>query len=183
MAASTIELERECGVWLVTLRGEHDLLTAPRLQTSLAKCFLGGWTVIVDLSDAEFIDSTILHVLIGARRQRHSLALVAPSSSVAGRLAELVWLADAIPTYQTRDEALDLLVPHEQLTGGELRLAPVARLPSGSISTDADARRTEQPLGSRYPSTAPSSCSRPPRSYGASQWEMNSMRLPSGSRK
>lgn len=130
MVAGTIELERECGVWVVTLRGEHDLSTAPRLRKSLAKCFSGGWTVIVDLSEVEFVDSTILRVLIGARRQRQSIALVAPSSSVAGRLVELVRLADAIPTYQTRADALDLLVYQEEEASGERRLAAVAQPPA-----------------------------------------------------
>ena len=131
MVAGTIELERECGAWVVTLRGEHDLSTAPRLRTALARSFAGDWAVLVDLSEAEFIDSTTLQLLIGARRQRHSIALVAPSGSVAGRLVELVRLADAIPTYQTRAEALDELAPEEDTTvDGEPQLAAVARLPT-----------------------------------------------------
>ena len=70
------------------------------------RSFSGGSTVIVDMSEAEFIDSTTLSVLIGARRQRYPIAVVAPSGTAAGRLAELVCLADMIPTYQTRAEAL-----------------------------------------------------------------------------
>lgn len=130
MVGGTIELERESGVWLVTLRGEHDLTTAPNLRNSLARSFSGGWTVIIDMSETEFIDSTILHVLIGARRQRHSIALVAPSDTVAGRLVALVCLADLIPTYQTRAEALDDLAPNEELAAAAGRSASVTRLPT-----------------------------------------------------
>jgi anti-anti-sigma factor len=94
MVGGTMELERECGVWLVTLRGEHDLTTAPKLRHSLARSFSGGWTVIIDMSEADFIDSTTLNVLIRARRQRHPIALVTPSDTVADDL----WLSSALPT-------------------------------------------------------------------------------------
>ena len=116
-------------MWVVTLRDEHDLSTASQLRNSLARSFSGGWTVIVDLSQADFIDGTTLHVLIRARRQRYPIALVAPSTSVAGQLVEQVRLADAIPTYQTRAEALDQLAPN-QLAGGKLRQPAGARLPA-----------------------------------------------------
>jgi len=106
MLAGTTTLERDCGVWIVTLRGEHDLSTASGLRRSLARSFSGGSTVIVDMSQADSIDSTTLHVLIRARRQRHAIALVAPTGSCARRLADLVSLADGIPTFQTRAEAL-----------------------------------------------------------------------------
>jgi anti-anti-sigma factor len=114
-----IDLERHSGVWLVTLHGEHDLTTADALREALGRSFSGGSTVIVDLSETLFIDSTTLNVLIGARRQRYSIALVAPSGSLAGRLVELVWLADAIPTYQTRAEALADLAPEREFVAGE----------------------------------------------------------------
>jgi anti-anti-sigma factor len=130
MVGGTIDLERECGVWLVTLRGEHDLTTAPQLRNSLARSFSGGWTVIIDMSEAEFIDSTTLNVLVGARRQRHPIALVAPSDTVAGRLVALMCLDDAIPTYQTRAEALDDLAPEEELAAAEGRPAAVTPLPT-----------------------------------------------------
>jgi anti-anti-sigma factor len=103
MLAGTTALERDCGVWIVTLRGEHDLSTASGLRNSLARSFSGGSTVIVDMSQADSIDSTTRHVLIRASRQRHAIAVVAPTRSCARRLADL---ADAIPTFQTRAEAL-----------------------------------------------------------------------------
>jgi len=60
MVVGTTDLERESGVWVVTLRGEHDLSTASQLRNSLARSFSGGWTVIVDLSHADSIDGTTL---------------------------------------------------------------------------------------------------------------------------
>jgi anti-anti-sigma factor len=130
MVGGTVDLERECGVWVVTLRGEHDLSTAPQLRNSLARSFSSGWTVIIDMSEAEFIDSTTLNVLIGARRQRHPIALVAPSDTVAGRLVALVCLDDAIPTYQTRAEALDDLAPKEEVAAAAGRTPAVTPLPT-----------------------------------------------------
>jgi anti-anti-sigma factor len=125
VGGGTIDVERECGVWLVTLRGEHDLSTASHLRNSLARSFSGGWIVIVDMSEAEFIDSTTLHVLMGAWRQRHPIALVAPSGTVAGRVVELVCLADVIPTYQSRADALNDLAPDAEVAATGDRSAVV----------------------------------------------------------
>jgi hypothetical protein len=139
MVGGTIDLERECGVWLVTLRGEHGLTTAPKLRNSLARSFSGGWTVIIDMSEgrlhrqhhAERADTS-------ARRQRHPIALVTPSDTVAGRLVALVCLADAIPTYQTRAEALDDLAPEEELVGGAVDRGGSSRCRLDSLDRDPD---------------------------------------------
>ena len=52
-------------VWL-KLTGELDLATAPRLADRLHRLRAERRTVVVDLSDVEFMDSSGLHVLIDA---------------------------------------------------------------------------------------------------------------------
>ena len=55
------------GVSTVSVAGEVDLATAPELKEALAQVVNGGATgVLVDLSNATFIDSTTLGVLMGA---------------------------------------------------------------------------------------------------------------------
>jgi anti-sigma B factor antagonist len=55
------------GVFTVSVAGEVDLATAPELKEALAEVVRSGATgVVVDLSNASFIDSTTLGVLMGA---------------------------------------------------------------------------------------------------------------------
>lgn len=45
-------------VWLVSLSGEHDLTTADQVGAAINRVFDAGSSVVIDLSDATFIDST-----------------------------------------------------------------------------------------------------------------------------
>jgi len=54
---------------VVTATGEIDLATSPALRTRLQDAIGRHRTVIVDLSDVTFIDSTGLGVLIGGLRR------------------------------------------------------------------------------------------------------------------
>jgi anti-sigma B factor antagonist len=54
---------------IVTAAGEIDLATSPALRTRLQDAIGQHRTVIVDLSDVTFIDSTGLGVLIGGLRR------------------------------------------------------------------------------------------------------------------
>jgi anti-sigma B factor antagonist len=56
--------------WVVAVRGEVDLYTAPELERALASSVTAGARqLVVDLSGATFVDSTALHVLLRAARQ------------------------------------------------------------------------------------------------------------------
>jgi anti-sigma B factor antagonist len=51
--------------FLVTAAGEADMYTAPMLERALEGVVgLGGTTVVVDLAEVSFIDSTVLSVLL-----------------------------------------------------------------------------------------------------------------------
>jgi anti-sigma B factor antagonist len=72
---------------LVTPRGEIDLATQAEFRAVLSDLVVSGQVnLTVDQSGVEFIDSTGLGALIGARRRVHafngSLTLRAPSSPV-----------------------------------------------------------------------------------------------------
>jgi anti-sigma B factor antagonist len=83
----------------VTVRGELDLFTAPRLHEALAQSIdLGARRVVVDLARVTFIDSTALGVLIGVgkrlRAGEGSLDIVCQNGNVR-RVLELTGL-DAV---------------------------------------------------------------------------------------
>jgi anti-anti-sigma factor len=53
---------------VVALVGEHDTYSAARLEGELGVLLDEGLPLVVDLRDTEFIDSTTLATLLGARR-------------------------------------------------------------------------------------------------------------------
>ena len=55
-------------VALVVLAGEHDLHSADELQQTFDQALAVSDHLIVDLSTAEFIDSTIVHVLLQTKK-------------------------------------------------------------------------------------------------------------------
>ncbi len=58
-------------IFVVSLVGEHDLYTAPRVEEELSSVTGdGARTTIVDLSETTFLDSTMLNVFL---RVRHEL--------------------------------------------------------------------------------------------------------------
>jgi anti-sigma B factor antagonist len=74
-------------VHVVEVAGEIDLFSAPELKQHLAAAVDGGAaTVVVDLSDTTFLDSSSLGILISAHRrlehQRGHLAVVCDNPSI-----------------------------------------------------------------------------------------------------
>jgi len=65
-----IRTEQDGGVCTVTLEGEVDVYTAPRLKEQLVALLEGDCvSVIVDLEKVAFIDSSGLGVLVSALRR------------------------------------------------------------------------------------------------------------------
>jgi anti-sigma B factor antagonist len=65
---------------VVSLAGEHDLYTAPRIEAALGGAIASGRAVVVvDLHETTFLDSTVLAILLHARAEltdHRRLALV-----------------------------------------------------------------------------------------------------------
>lgn len=115
MDARTIALDDSHGdVMLVNVRGEHDIYTAPALRGRLDEALAQGTSgVIVDLSGATFLDSSILGALLEARRQalERPLGYVVclgeePEPGVA-RILEITGLVPVFPVVRTLAEALE----------------------------------------------------------------------------
>jgi len=73
-------------IFVVSLAGEHDLYTAPKVQEALRGVIAAGaGTIVVDLTETTFLDSTMLHALLRARNELRDggrLLLVAEDGSV-----------------------------------------------------------------------------------------------------
>ncbi len=98
-------------LWIVELRGEHDLSTAPSLRGELDTIFAQGTTVVVDLSETTFIDSSVLSELISAQRridglEHKRLAIVAPRGRFPARVIDMVDAAHLFAIFERRADAL-----------------------------------------------------------------------------
>ncbi|MEV5146153.1 STAS domain-containing protein [Streptomyces sp. NPDC052727] len=96
---------------LVTVVGDLDLHTASHLADALQPLLLtGGHSVLVDLSDVAFLDSTGLTCLIAVYRTARStgarLALIAPSERVRRMLA-LTGADQVLHSYASPDSVPD----------------------------------------------------------------------------
>lgn len=100
---------------LVTADGELDVGTAPELRRVVnAALDDAGGTLIVDLTEVTFMDSTTLGVLIGAyNRLRETggvLALVCPDDRIR-RVFRITGLDKVFTLFNTVDEATTALTP------------------------------------------------------------------------
>ena len=102
-----VEVER-CGTaWLITPHGEHDISTQPLLRRQLDRVREAGGPIVVDLSRAEFIDSTVIGALVLAWQEGGGdFALVAPTHYEGTRLVELIGIGSVIPVHPTRGAAI-----------------------------------------------------------------------------
>jgi anti-sigma B factor antagonist len=110
--AVVASLTRELAV--VSVSGELDLYTAPRVRTGIEEAgAVGADTVIVDLSETSFIDSAALGVLVQETKRLegrgHSLVLVT-SDPRTMRVVELSGLSGVLRTYATLQDAISGLV-------------------------------------------------------------------------
>jgi anti-sigma B factor antagonist len=110
--AVVASLTRELAV--VSVSGELDLYTAPRVRTGIEEAgAVGADTVIVDLSETSFIDSAALGVLVQETKRLegrgHSLVLVT-SDPRTMRVVELTGLSGVLRTYATLQDAISGLV-------------------------------------------------------------------------
>lgn len=93
---------REATRTIIWLRGAHDLSTATHLTDAVGKArAIGLGDVVVDLSNVEFMDGSIVGVLLRARydlaRLSRRLTVRSPSST-ARRVLALCKLSDIIET-------------------------------------------------------------------------------------
>jgi anti-anti-sigma factor len=105
-----VECRRD--VWVLSLRGEHDLSTQPSLSEELGRVSAAGGPVIIDLTDADFIDSSILRVLAGAAVDgSERVAVVIPPGRESMRILQITGIADLLDAYDTCEAAMASLAP------------------------------------------------------------------------
>jgi anti-anti-sigma factor len=114
--ASAAQLED--GIRVIAVRGELDLSTAPQLEGPLEDAVASGdVSVVVDLSECEFIDSTGIALIVRTWQQLDHAAegdgtgrvVICSYNDQVRRVLEITGLELSIPLHSTRDEALAAL--------------------------------------------------------------------------
>jgi anti-sigma B factor antagonist len=112
--SNRIELSRDHdGVVVVVVAGEHDVHTAPSLRERIESVIKEQKPFAIDLTPATFIDSSILRVLLEARRRAQEeglgFAVSLGDEQAAGvrRILEVTGLIPIFPVLGGRAEAVD----------------------------------------------------------------------------
>jgi anti-sigma B factor antagonist len=97
----------------MTVHGEHDIASAPDLRGAIEQALARSQHVVVDLTPATFIDSTVLGVLLGARgrAEEEELGYAVVLEAGAGdpavrRVLEVTGLDALLPVHADRDAAV-----------------------------------------------------------------------------
>ncbi len=96
---------------LVVLAGEHDLHSADEVQYTFDQSLALCDHLIVDLSAAEFIDSTIVHLLLQTKKQATELDrkfnVVLGTAPVVERIFDVTGVVPLLNVVPTVERALD----------------------------------------------------------------------------
>ena len=97
---------------VVVVEGEHDIYTAPVLRERLGRAAEGARGLVVDLTATTFLDSTVLGVLLDARRRAHeagagfAVCLGEEVHPGVQRIFDVTGLVPVLPVVRGREAAL-----------------------------------------------------------------------------
>jgi len=100
-------------VVVVVVEGEHDIYTAPTLRERLDEALGRGGGIVVDLTGATFVDSSVLGALLDARRkaldatQGFVVCLGDAVEPGVRRILDITGLIPVLPVIHGREAAVD----------------------------------------------------------------------------
>ena len=111
MVAGSVDVGRQDGVWLLSLRGEHDLTTFEAVRAQMRNLLGTGRGVVVDLTEAEFIDSTVITAVLAGHDEAGTppgdrvAIVVSGDGTIPDRVVSLLRIDQMIPTFTSREAA------------------------------------------------------------------------------
>jgi anti-sigma B factor antagonist len=110
-----LETTQRDGVAVLTLRGEIDVYTAPRMRQAIVDLVdAGSLNIVVDMEKVDFLDSTGLGVLVeGLKRVRTrngNLSIVVTQDKIL-KIFDITGLNKAFPIHSSLEDALKEPVP------------------------------------------------------------------------
>ena len=111
-ASADVSVERHDGAVVARLSGEVDMTNSEYVSEELQKAVPNdAATLIVDLSEARYLDSAAIELLFDLSRRldrrRQSLRLVLPPGSPLKRVLLLTEIDSVAPLHETLDSALE----------------------------------------------------------------------------
>ncbi len=95
---------------VIALHGEHDTVTKEQLALLLAEEIAANDLVVVDVTDADFVDSSFLHNLVKADRLARArgsrFVLQMGTARSVRRAIEISGLLDSLEWVGSREEAI-----------------------------------------------------------------------------
>ena len=114
MDANPIVLDESADdVVVVVVEGEHDIYTAPTLRERLDEALERRGGVVVDLTGATFVDSSVLGALLDARRraldadQGYVVCVGDQVEPGVQRILDITGLVPVLPVVSDRTAAID----------------------------------------------------------------------------
>ena len=100
------------GSTVLSISGEHDLSTVADLRSRIDDLMKESRSIVIDLSPATFVDSSILGAILDARRRAVDAGVGfaiahGGGSAAVGRVLEITGLRDELPIHPTVAAALE----------------------------------------------------------------------------
>jgi anti-sigma B factor antagonist len=113
MSPSSIRADTGDAIAVIVVDGHVDFDTAPVLKQNIVRQVNeGSRHLVIDLTGADFIDSTAIGVLVAAYKRLQqscgSLAIACTNENILN-VFEIVGLHDMIPIHRSRDDAISAL--------------------------------------------------------------------------
>ena len=102
------------GAWVITIAGELDIATSPKVRELLSNAARDRERpLVIDLTSCVFVDSTglatLLHGAKPAQNGESNVALVSAGGEVR-KLLELTAIDRTIPVYESLDSAIEAVL-------------------------------------------------------------------------
>jgi stage II sporulation protein AA (anti-sigma F factor antagonist) len=94
---------------VITIHGDLDITSSPRLDETLTNAELKHHRVILDLADVDFLDTSALAVIVGHWKKLERSGGMLALAGARYRYTKTLWitgLADKLTLYETVAEAL-----------------------------------------------------------------------------
>jgi anti-anti-sigma regulatory factor len=106
-----LSIERpEPSVAVVVFAGEHDLTSAKHATRIFEDLVAEGTSIVADLSQVLFLDTTVIHALVVGRNLAEAsdvgFATCLPDGNVARRMLELMRVLEVFPAATEVDDAI-----------------------------------------------------------------------------
>jgi anti-sigma B factor antagonist len=109
-------------VVVVAAGGDLDIVTSPQLDATLAEARRGSAAVVLDLSAADFMDTSSLAVIVGHWKKLTARGGVLALAGARYRYTKTLWitgLADRLPMFDSVAEAVAACAGREAADGAQ----------------------------------------------------------------